>query len=171
MGDKRGPIPAGGVNVLLLDSAQGQPIQTWRFVDRREITIGREDGNDIVIPDPHVSRRHATLVLNDDRWMLDSQGRHGTLIDDRLVAEAELHSGMVFRLGPSGPMLRFDIGMLLTSRSETMDQIDPGMLDLLMVDEERKRQEVDQITGGALFAELREESQRMKSTRNHDGSR
>ena len=34
MGDKHGPIPAGGVCLQLLDSAQGKPIQTWRFTDR-----------------------------------------------------------------------------------------------------------------------------------------
>ena len=100
MGDKHGPIPAGGVSVLLLDSAQGKPIQTWRFTDQTEITIGREDGRDIVISDPHVSRHHVTLVATDDDWMLISCGRHGTLIDNRLVAEAPLRSGVVFRLGP-----------------------------------------------------------------------
>ena len=48
MGDDHRPIPAGGVSVMLLDSAQGQPIQTWRFTNQAEISIGREDGNDIV---------------------------------------------------------------------------------------------------------------------------
>ena len=156
---------------VMLDSAQGHPIQTWRFSDQCEITIGREDGNDVVISDPHVSRHHATLVAIDEHWMLISHGRHGTLVDDRLVVEKELRSGIVFRLGPTGPMLRFDTGR--SSRpvsADTMDQIQPDMLELLNVDEQRKQQEVDQITGGALFDELLQESQRMKSVRKDAGT-
>ncbi len=166
MGDKHGPIPAGGVCLLLLDSAQGQPIQTWRFTDQREITIGREDGNDIVISDPHVSRHHVTLYAADDAWMLISSGRHGTLIDNRLVAEAVLRSGVVFRLGPTGPMLRFDQGKPVTSVTATMDQIDPDALAMFELDHERSRREADQIAGGALFDELLQQSQRIRSARN-----
>jgi predicted component of type VI protein secretion system len=165
MGDKHGPIPAGGVCLLLLDSVQGQPIQTWRFTDRREITIGREDGNDIVISDPHVSRHHVTLYSADDSWMLVSRGRHGTLIDDRIVAEAVLRSGVVFRLGPTGPMLRFDQGKPISSVTATMDQIDPNALAMFELDYERSRREADQIAGGALFDELRQELQRIRSAR------
>jgi pSer/pThr/pTyr-binding forkhead associated (FHA) protein len=172
MGDQHGPIPAGGVSVLLLDSAQGQPIQTWRFSDQREITIGREDGHDIVISDPHVSRHHVTLIATDDAWMLVSCGRHGTLIDNRLVAETVLRPGVVFRLGPTGPMLRFDQGKLATSVTATMDQIDPDALAMFELDHERSQREADRIAGGAVFDELLQESQRMRSARkNKDESR
>jgi len=165
MGNMHGPLQAGGVCLQLLDSAQGQPIQTWRFSDQREITIGREDGHDIVIPDPHVSRLHVTLYAADDAWTLVSRGRHGTLIDNRLVAESILRPGMVFRLGPTGPMLRFDQGKAATSGSMTMDQIDPDALTMFELDHERSRSEADRIAGGALFDELLQQSQRMRSTR------
>jgi predicted component of type VI protein secretion system len=165
MNDKHGPVPAGGVCLQLLDSAQGKPIQTWRFTDQTEITIGREDGRDIVITDPHVSRHHATLVATDDAWMLISCGRHGTLIDNRIVAEAPLRSGVVFRLGPTGPMLRFDQGKLSNSTTATMDQIDPDAIAMFELDQERSRREADKIAGGALFDELLQTSQRMRSAR------
>jgi len=170
MGDKHGPIPAGGVSLQLLDSAQGKPIQTWRFSDQREITIGRDDGNDIVISDPHVSRLHVTLYPADEAWMLVSRGRHGTLIDDRLVAESVLRPGMVFRLGPTGPMLRFDQGKAVTTGSMTMDQIDPDAIALFELDQERSQSEADRIASGALFDELLQQSQRMRSARK-DGDR
>jgi pSer/pThr/pTyr-binding forkhead associated (FHA) protein len=169
MGDQRGPALAGGVSVVLLDSAQGQPIQTWRFASQAEISIGRDDANDIVISDPHVSRQHVRLVAADGGWMLISQGRHGTLVDDRLVAEREIHSGTVFRLGPSGPMLRFDVGKLTVSISQTMDQFDPDLLAHLNLDEQRLQQEVENITAGELFDSLREETQRLKAQK--DGER
>src|SRR5262245_49327276 len=122
MSDNHRPRPAGGVSLQLLDSSQGKPIQTWRFSDQTEITIGREDVRDIVISDPHVSRHHVTLFAGDESWTLVSCGRHGTLIDNRMVVEATLRPGVVFRLGPSGPMLRFDIGELSPSGSMTVDQ-------------------------------------------------
>jgi hypothetical protein len=84
MGNPHGTIPPSGVSVLLVDSAQGQPIQTGRFSDQTEITIGREDGQDVVIPDPHVSRHHVTLIASDGDWMC---GRHGTLIDRQYVKD------------------------------------------------------------------------------------
>ena len=60
---------------------------------------------------------------------------------------------MVFRLGPTGPMLRFDQGKAMATGSVTMDQIDPDAIAMLELDQERKPQEVDQIAGGALFDE------------------
>src|SRR5215475_4375635 len=90
---------AGGVSLLLLDSAQGHAIQSWRFADQCEITIGREQGNDVVITDPHVSRLHARIALVDGSWILTSMGRHGTLVNDRPVADIELRPETIFRLG------------------------------------------------------------------------
>jgi FHA domain len=165
MDNEHGPPSAGGVSVQLLDSAHGKPIQTWRFTDQREITIGREDGRDIVISDPHVSRHHVTLFAGDECWTLVSCGRHGTLIDDRVVAEVSLRAGMVFRLGPTGPTLRFDQGKAITSTTATMDQIDPDAIAMLELDQERSRREADRIAGGALFDELLQSSQRMRSAR------
>jgi pSer/pThr/pTyr-binding forkhead associated (FHA) protein len=165
MGDKHGPIPAGDVCLQLLDSAQGQPIQTWRFTDQTEITIGREAGRDIVISDPHVSRHHVTLFAGDEAWTLVSCGRHGTLIDNRLVVEVLLRPGMVFRLGPTGPMLRFDQGEREYGQSMTMDRIDVDALALFELDQERNQREADRIASGELFDELLQESQRMRSAR------
>ena len=165
MGDKRGHIAPRSICVQLLDSAQGQPIQTWRFSDQVEITIGRDASRDIVISDPHVSRHHVTLFAGDECWSLVSCGRHGTLIDNRLVVEATLRSGVVFRLGSTGPMLRFDQGALELSQSMTMDQIDPDALAMFELDQERNQREADRIASGALFDELLQESQRMRSAR------
>lgn len=94
----------------LLDSTRDQPLQTWRFSDQKEITIGRSDGNDVVVIDPHVSRQHVKLVRQNETWRLFSLGRHGTLIGSQPVAEFSLDHRAVFRLGPLGPMMRFENG-------------------------------------------------------------
>lgn len=150
------------VIIHLLDSAQGQPLQSWRFADREVVTIGRGDDNDIVIVNPQVSRTHAKLVQQDGSWTLISVGRHGTLVGDHVVSEAPLHHQMVFHLGVGGPMFRFDSELPEPRRSETIAEIQTDVLTMLAVDDLRKEQEVEQITSNALFQELQEQSRRLR---------
>jgi pSer/pThr/pTyr-binding forkhead associated (FHA) protein len=156
--------------VHLLDSTQGHSLQTWRFIGRNLITIGRSDENDVALADPHVSRAHAKLVYEDGAWKLISTGRHGTLVDDRLVSEYSLRHGTTFRLGAAGPTLRLDTQVPESRRSETMDNIDFDMLEMLEIDELRKQHEVDQIIGNALFQQLQGESRRRRGTDESSGN-
>jgi pSer/pThr/pTyr-binding forkhead associated (FHA) protein len=119
--DHQRPASIRGVSLHLLDSAQGHPIQTWRFSAHTEIMIGREDLNDVVISDPHVSRLHARLVEAHGTWTLISMGRGGIFIDDRLIADIELRPPTVFRLGPTGPSLRFEVGTADPSQGDTLE--------------------------------------------------
>ena len=151
-----------GVVVHLLDSAQGQPLQSWRFERRDEISIGRGDDCDVVIGNPQVSRAHARLVLQAGCWTLYSAGRHGTIVADRNITEMVLLDQTIFQLGVGGPMLRFDFNSHSPRHSETMENIDVSLLSTLAVDEARKLQEVEQITGDALFRELLEQSRQMR---------
>ena len=160
------PLPPSAgkcVFIHLLDVNRGHPLQTWRFADRDVISIGRNDDNDIVVIDPQVSRYHARLVLTDGVWTLHSTGRHGTLVDDRIVSEAALQHLTVFRLGAGGPMLRFDAMALPQRRSETIDNFNVDILAMLEVDEARKQQEVEQIAENELFRQLQEQSRLTKS--------
>jgi predicted component of type VI protein secretion system len=162
MSDHLQPSAGCTAVVHLLDSARGHPLQTWRFRNQELITIGRSDGNDVVLTDPHVSRAHATIAYETGKWTIVSIGRHGTLVNDRKVAKAKLSHQTVFRLGGEGPTLRFDTDLIESHRSETIDGFDVDMLALLEVDELRKQQEVDQIVGKTLFQELKEHSRRSK---------
>jgi hypothetical protein len=151
-----------GVVVHLLDSAQGQPLQSWRFERRDEISIGRGDDCDVVIANPKVSRAHARLMLQAGRWMLHSVGRHGTIVADRNITEMVLLDQTIFQLGGGGPMLRFDFNSHAPRHSETMENIDVSLLSTLAVDDARTHQDVQQITGDALFRELLEQSRQMR---------
>jgi pSer/pThr/pTyr-binding forkhead associated (FHA) protein len=159
------PTPTAGrfVVIHLLDSAQGHSLQTWRFGDQSQITIGRGEENDVSLSDPHVSRAHARITYQAGNWTLVSTGRHGTLIDDRLVSEFPLAHDTVFRLGAAGPTLRFGTHAPETRRSETMDNVGYDMIAMLQIDEKRKQHEVDQIAGDVLFQQLQEEVRRRKS--------
>lgn len=156
MVDQRMRAGSGMIALHLLDSAQGHTLQSWRIIDRSTVTIGRSDDNDIVIADPHVSRLHATLVHQHDGWTIISLGRHGTLIGDCVISEASLRDGTIFRLGSNGPSLRFGTIDIATSRSATLDNIDPNMLSALDIDFERQQQEVEQITDNPVFQQLQE---------------
>jgi pSer/pThr/pTyr-binding forkhead associated (FHA) protein len=157
------------VVVHLLDSAQGHSLQTWRFSNQGQISIGRGEENDVSLSDPHVSRAHATLVYDAGTWTLFSTGRHGTLVNDRLVTEFAMRHDTIFRLGASGPTLRFATHAPETRRSETMDNVDYDMIAMLEIDERRKQLEVDQIAGDAVFQKLQETIRRRKSSDTRDG--
>lgn len=162
------------VFVHLLDSVQGHPLQTWSFADRDSITIGRSEESDVVVANPQVSRSHATLVQEGGVWTLLSTGRHGTIVDSRVVSEYPLRRQTVFQLGNGGPLLRFDAEGAHSNRSETLDAINPETLLMLQVDDERKQAEVEQIAGDELFRNLLEQSRQLRrrgnSTSSSDGA-
>jgi ABC-type multidrug transport system ATPase subunit/pSer/pThr/pTyr-binding forkhead associated (FHA) protein/ABC-type multidrug transport system permease subunit len=69
---------------------------------RRAVTIGRLDGNDLVLSDPAVSGRHARVVFEAGEVFIEDLGsRNGTYLndDDTPVARALLRPGDVIRLG------------------------------------------------------------------------
>lgn len=150
------------VYIHLLDSLQGHPLQTWRFVNREAITIGRSEECDVVVANPQVSRSHATLVHEAGVWTLLSTGRHGTIVDNRAITTHVLRRQTIFQLGTGGPLLRFDADGAVPNRSETLDSITPETLLMLQVDDERKQAEVEQVADNDLFRNLLEQSRQLR---------
>jgi ABC-type multidrug transport system ATPase subunit len=80
------------------------------------LAIGRDPANDLVLPDPNVSRFHAELVRHDGRTEIADLGsRNGTRVGNELVERAELEDGAALGIGPY--RLVFD-GQGLVARSE-----------------------------------------------------
>ena len=75
-------------------------------LDKESFTIGRSSGCDLRIFSVDVSRDHAQLVLNGDRWILrDCGSRYGTFVNDVPVApdaNKPLSHRDRIRLGRSG---------------------------------------------------------------------
>ncbi len=67
-----------------------------------EISIGRDSGNDVVVPDSGVSRRHAGIRRAGTGWLLSDRGSaNGTELNGRTIAEAEpLRDGDLIAVGP-----------------------------------------------------------------------
>jgi hypothetical protein len=65
-----------------------------------EVTIGRLLENDLVIDNPHVSRRHALIRLERDRYTLyDLKSTAGTTVNGRLTARTTLRPGDLITVG------------------------------------------------------------------------
>src|SRR6185369_14239140 len=51
-----------------------------------EVTIGRVQGNDIVLPKGNVSKRHARIVLKDGKFIIvDLKSTNGTYVNGRKI--------------------------------------------------------------------------------------
>jgi hypothetical protein len=82
-------------------------------LDRPLITIGRKLDNHLVLPDPHVSRRHAEIRLQGGRYMLrDLNSTAGTRVNGQLAMEHLLMPGdvvtisgisLIYGEDPTGP--------------------------------------------------------------------
>ncbi len=69
---------------LRVQPAQGEPFE--RPLEGEEIIIGRSSECDVTIADRYMSRRHARLVHDDDRWLLEDLGsRNGTTVNGSRV--------------------------------------------------------------------------------------
>jgi len=75
-------------------------IQEYVLTEGSTATIGRQAGNDICIPEQHVSRQHAVINYRDGIFMIADLGSaNGTFVNDRQLTEPfPLASGDVIRL-------------------------------------------------------------------------
>src|SRR5689334_1603635 len=54
--------------------------------NKPEVTIGRVQGNDIVLPKGNISKRHARIVLKDDKFILvDLKSTNGCYLNSRRI--------------------------------------------------------------------------------------
>lgn len=72
-----------------------------------ELTLGRDESNDIVLADPKVSRLHARLECrNQGCVLIDVASANGTFVEGQRIERVTLRSGNLIKLGDS--TLRFE---------------------------------------------------------------
>jgi adenylate cyclase len=82
----------------ILYEVDGRP-QTYTLV-KDEVMIGRSSENDIVLNDFSVSRRHARIAREGERWVVyDNQSTNGIRVNDRFVPQAVIGTGDVISVG------------------------------------------------------------------------
>jgi sigma-B regulation protein RsbU (phosphoserine phosphatase) len=93
-------------------------------IDHNPFTIGRRETNNLRLGGGEVSREHAEIVRDGDRWLIrDRASRYGTFVNDQSITECGLKAGDKIRLGRGGGAdLAFNSGDPLSnvsSRSAT----------------------------------------------------
>jgi pilus assembly protein CpaF len=59
--------------------------------DKKEITIGRVQGNDIIFPKGNVSKRHSRIVLKDGKFIIvDLKSTNGTFVNGRKITSPQM---------------------------------------------------------------------------------
>ena len=59
--------------------------------DRTEISVGRVQGNDLMLPKGNVSKRHARLLYRDGRFIVtDLNSTNGTYVNRRRISQATI---------------------------------------------------------------------------------
>ena len=90
------------------------------------IRLGRAPGNDVVLPDEHVSGEHASIVSGDERYLLRDlrstngtavlRGQHRIALDEDNGREVTLQAGDVVELGQGDSVVRLIITLAEASR-------------------------------------------------------
>jgi len=84
----------------LLVIKSGDASGNKRFIIEDVISIGRDDKNDIIVPNLNVSRCHAKIrKIDDEQYRIEDQGSHnGTLLNGRLARNEILQHGDVINI-------------------------------------------------------------------------
>jgi len=97
-------VRLGPAVLELQDSGDVAPVFE---LGEESVQLGRISNNDIVLPDPNVSRVHARISKRGDSyWISDLQSTNGTWVNEQRVMEARLDEDDVIRLGTTKMIFR-----------------------------------------------------------------
>ncbi|GLV59714.1 ABC transporter ATP-binding protein [Dictyobacter sp. S3.2.2.5] len=70
------------------------------FLQKPVVTLGREKQNDIIVPDPGISRYHVRISWLGDMWGVENVSQGNTIAhNEQQAAHAQLHHNDVIKLG------------------------------------------------------------------------
>ncbi|KQP69329.1 phosphopeptide-binding protein [Microbacterium sp. Leaf288] len=96
----------GGPPAAIL-SIVGGPLVGREFpLPRGQFTIGRVAGNDIVLPDPLISKSHARVEVGASVELVDLNSANGIVVDGGLVQRLRVIPGQRFSLGDTDVVVR-----------------------------------------------------------------
>ena len=79
---------------------------------RTLLSIGRDPGNDLVLPDAMVSRRHAVIELRGSQYFIrDCNSSNGSLVNGDRVNERSLRDGDLVAIGTARLLFRDDLDL------------------------------------------------------------
>ncbi|MDX1947050.1 MAG: FHA domain-containing protein [Pirellulaceae bacterium] len=165
------PPSESGVVVQLFDPTLDRSLKSWNFHEAMQINIGRGEDCDVEISDPYVSRRHARIERRGEEWVLVSLGRNGVLLDGDLITEKSLPAECTFRLGPSGPTIRFrDVAGPRGTPTGSGDILaticfDTTLMPIFELDKQKLNEDVGAIAEGDYFQTLQQKAKLLRQKR------
>ena len=91
-----------GVLVVTAGALAGQEFP----ISSGHVTVGREVGNDVVLSDPLVSKRHARIEIGSHVEVVDLNSANGVLVDGIAVQRVRVEEGEPFVIGGTTLVLR-----------------------------------------------------------------
>jgi len=130
-------VEEGPQLILLNSQSAGRRV----LLDKPVTSIGRSEDNDLVLESDSVSRLHARIVFEDERFVLeDLDSRHGVRVNDVPIARGHprrLSHGDIIRM-PDHLFLFCHVAPLTDSTGMSTIRIDPARvsreIDLLLAD-------------------------------------
>ena len=109
-------------------------------------TIGRKDGNSLVLDSDRVSRTHAVIDWDGDHYtVIDTGSRNGTFVNGRRVRRQALRNGDMITIGDCEIRFLFDTRELPQEQALRLVTIPGALADLdAMVAAARKRAQQDE---------------------------
>lgn len=102
--------------------------------EKRRISIGRTNDNDIMLENRGVSRKHALIEFNEDRAIImDNESLNGTFVNNRRITEETLHNDDIITIGKYSLVYR---------REATHDDADSSSFDGTIVLNTKKQKEM-----------------------------
>ena len=97
-------IPGENENFVILmyfDASAPPTLETESIELNKEITVGRDERNDLIVPDPLVSAIHFTVSPTPDHQhvLRDLNSSNGTYVNGQPVSQAVLQSGDMIQIG------------------------------------------------------------------------
>lgn len=98
------------------------------------ISIGRAENNDLIVPDPSVSRNHAILRITNDysRVFITDLSTHGTEVSGKPVPKGRgtgftIESGDTIKMGDT--LFRYDLKLKISVQSTFVGKMDKSFLE------------------------------------------
>jgi len=122
------------ITLSVLDCPDKSFIGQQKVFFTSPISIGRAENNDLIIPDPTVSRNHTILRITNDytRVFITDLSTHGTEVSGKPVPKGRgtgftIENGDTIKLGDT--ILRYELKLKLSVQSTFVGKMDKSFLD------------------------------------------
>ena len=89
-------VPPGGTILVLNGFYEGLELP----IDRGRIVVGRGRGADVILAEPTISREHAAIACDGERFFVEDLGStNGTLVNGDRCERTRIGSGDEIRMG------------------------------------------------------------------------